>query len=202
MVQIASPEATWKSLEKAPALLAAMSSCLYVVGFLVVTGFLGSKGVHDHPFLSGRYVMAGGLTAACAVMYYFFVWRKTARRARERLNVRPGLSAAFHAYVTHYFVVEDLFNCACYSVWLIGIFGTTANAHLLALVAAIIYVVDQQIFCMGAPKAPKDQLCAERCAAQSFNSCPLRRFDIFGTAVFDLRTYFGLHAAKHCRADV
>jgi hypothetical protein len=66
-------ESPWKSLERAPAMLAAISTSLYVVGFLVVTGFLGAKGIHDHPFLSARYIMAGGLTAVCAAMYYFFV---------------------------------------------------------------------------------------------------------------------------------
>lgn len=130
---LADPESTWKTLEKAPALLAAVSTSLYAVGFLVVTGFLGSKGIHDHPFISARYIMAGGLTAVCSLMYYFFVWRKMARRARHGFKFRPGLSPAFGGYVTHYYVLEDLFNCAFFSVWLVAIFGTTANAQLYCI---------------------------------------------------------------------
>lgn len=150
-----SAESPWKSLEKAPALLAAGSTSLYVLGFLVVTGYLGSKGIHDHPFLSPRYVMAGALTAACALMYYFFVWRKMARRARDGMRVRPDTSAAFRAYLTHYFVVEDLFNCAFFSIWLVGIFGTSAYSQIFGIAVAAVYLVDQGIFAWCGPRYPR-----------------------------------------------
>ena len=54
--------------DKVPMFLAGATSVLYVVGFLVVTSYLGSRGVHDLSLLSSKYVMAGGLFATSAAM--------------------------------------------------------------------------------------------------------------------------------------
>lgn len=142
-------------LEKAPVLVAALSTTLYVVGYLVVTGFLGSKGVHDHPFVSARYIMAGGLAAICASMYYFFVWRKTERRARIEMVYPANFTAAFKGYITYYFILEDLFGCAFFSIWLVGIFGPDTNAQFYGFVAGAVYLIDQSMFTHFGSKYPK-----------------------------------------------
>ena len=125
-------ELPWKAFEKAPTLLAAVSSVLYVFGFLVVTGFLGSKGVHDHPLLSSRYIMAGGLTAVCSLMYYFFVWRRVWNRVRNGIKFHPKHSGTFRTYVINYYVIEDLFNCAFFSIWLVAILVRVTIHRFLA----------------------------------------------------------------------
>lgn len=144
-----STESAWKNFEKAPALLAGASTVLYVLGFLVVTGFLASRGIQDHPLLSARYVMAGGLLLACSLIYYFFVWRKIAIRVGDGVKFHPKFSKFFRAYVTNYFLLDDLFGCMYFAIWLVALFGFVPGAQLFAATSIAVFALDRAIFVWG-----------------------------------------------------
>lgn len=132
--------------DKVPTLLAVATSVLYVMGFLVVTSYMGSRGVHDLSLLSSKYVMAGGLFAISAAIYYFMVWRSLYRRAVRGIQMSPVWSPNFRAFVGVYFVMEDIFGCCVFAAWLVSLTVPGVPGIVFQAGTGLIFFVNQSIF--------------------------------------------------------
>lgn len=132
--------------DKVPTLFAVATSVLYVVGFLVVTSYMGSRGIHDLSLLSSKYVMAGGLFAISAAMYYFFVWKDIYSRAINGTKLPANWSVGFKAFVIVYFVIHDFFGCCFFVAWLVTLTVAGVPGIILQTGTGLIYVIDRSIF--------------------------------------------------------
>ena len=133
-------------LERAPAMVATATAGLYVAGFLIVNSHLASKGVHDLPLVSARYVVAGGLFFAAAIVYYFFVWRKVAKRAREGIALPPDATPFQRFFLHNYWLLEDFFGCAFFSAWFIGLTASSPLTAVAQITTVVVFALDQGLF--------------------------------------------------------
>ena len=102
--------------------------------------------MHEQPLVSSRYVAAGCLFLIAAVVYYFFVWKTAAKRARDGVRLRSDFSPAFAAYVHNYYLFENLFACCFFAAWLNGITAPSLEAALAQVLTAVVFGLDQALF--------------------------------------------------------
>lgn len=136
--------------EKLPSLIALATSLSYGMGFLVWTSYLASKGVSDLPLVSARYVFTGALMAFIATAYYFFVWRKMARRVAVGIAAPPGISKRFLGFLNLYFIGEDITACCFVAAWLAGFLMPYAYAEPVQITALMAFAIDKWLFRKGA----------------------------------------------------
>lgn len=110
-------------IERLPVLAAGASSALYVLGFVVVTSYLASKGIYDQSLLSTKYVLAGALTVVVMLTYYFFVWRKIVERIQNGVRWHQKLTEPMRTFLDSYYVVEHVFGCCFVALMLLTILG-------------------------------------------------------------------------------
>ena len=100
-------------IEEFSKLLALCSSGLYVLGFMVVTSYLSTKGIYDQSLLSARYLMAGGITLVVGGFYYFMVWKKLLILVATGIKWPTTPGTALRAFLDSYYAVELFYRC-CY----------------------------------------------------------------------------------------
>lgn len=118
-------------LEKIPTLLAISTSVLYVLGFLVVTSYLASKGIYEQALISPKYIMAGALIAVIVAAYYFFVWRKVVSLVRDGIRWPSQVTPAFRIFLDTYYSIEMVFACCLVSAWIGGLL--ISNLYVLPM---------------------------------------------------------------------
>lgn len=135
--------------EKLPAVVALISSAFYGLGFLVWTAYLASKGISDQTLFSARYVLAGGLVVVISFAYYFFVWRKMAKRALDGIRLPPNTTKFGRIFYDLYFVVEDISGCCLVSAWLAGILIPSIDATPAQVASIVAVGFDRLLFRRG-----------------------------------------------------
>lgn len=122
------------------------TSLLYAVGVIVVTGFLATRGAHDLPLLSAKYVWAGGYLGVAGGMYYFFVWRKIAYRADAGIVLDKKINPILQVVLSQYFLLEFIFCSAFFSAWLVGLTAEGNYGILLQQITVVAAAIDFAIF--------------------------------------------------------
>jgi hypothetical protein len=121
-------------LEKLPLVMAAVSSTLYVLGFIVVTSYLAGIGIYDQPLISTKYILAGALVTVVSIAYYFFVWRRVVERVRIGVRWPTQPSALLRVFLDTYYVVEHAFGCCFVAVMLLTLMGHSEYIGVQVLV--------------------------------------------------------------------
>lgn len=137
------------SAEKLPAFVALITSALYGLGFLVWTAYLASKGISDQTLFSARYVLAGGLVVVIGLAYYFFVWRKMAKRALDGIKLPPKVTKLGRAFFDMYYVGEDVSACCFVSAWLAGTLIPSIDATPAQIASTLAFGIDRFLFGRG-----------------------------------------------------
>lgn len=116
--------------ERFPVVIAATSTTLYVLGFVVVTSYLASKGIYDQSLLNTKYLLAGALTAVVMLAYYFFVWRKVIDRIRIGVRWSEPFGDAWRTFLDTYYSIEHVFGCCFVAIMLLVLAGHNEYAPI------------------------------------------------------------------------
>jgi hypothetical protein len=129
-------------IEKAPIVLATMSSTLYVIGFVVVTSYLATNGINDQSLLNTKYLLAGALVCTTMLGYYFFVWRKIVARVREGISWPSPIGSFLRVFLDTYYVVVDVYACCFVATMLLGLFGYASEYIAVQILLTLPFVFD------------------------------------------------------------
>ncbi len=129
-------------LEYATKLVALASSGLYILGFLVVTSYLATKGIFDQSLISAKYLMTGGLTALTVGIYYYFVWRKIVDRVKVGVKWPTPINPGFRIFLDSYYAVEFAYGCCFTATSICMLFAQAAQPYPIAFVLTLAFLID------------------------------------------------------------
>lgn len=123
-------------------LIAIGSSGLYILGFLVVTSYLATKGIFDQSLVNSKYVMTGGLTAIVIGIYYYFVWRKIVYRVKIGIKWPVTIGSAFRIFLDTYYTVEFIIFCCFSATFVCSLFIPGSQFYPVMVVLAFAYLIE------------------------------------------------------------